>query len=717
MRSRYVILTLTLAVVVIAGITAWRTTRTEAGTVIEVDRNDDVIASACTAADDDCSLRGAISLANLLPGLDTIQVPADTYTLTIPGAGNDNNATGDLDITDAVSISGDGENNTFIEAGASAATAIDRVFHIVSPGGSAGIMDMTVRHGMAAGGGAILVEGSLEMSDVAVRNSSDTGFNSFAGGGGVMVTGDASAFLLEVTIADNDAGFGGGFLKNDGTGSWSITDSVVTGNNSAASGGGLFLGQSSSAVLTDVQVTNNEVMSGDGGGIWIGSDVISIIRGSVSGNSATGRGGGILAPSDILIDGTLISGNMTAGLGGGFNGSGTIMNAIITGNSAMRGGGMDATDVQLIDTAVTGNDATVGGGIAIDGNLTATGVTVSGNNATQLGGGLYLDNDEFDAAELTNTTISGNDAIVQGGGIWRDDIANDRVAGAGGGPPRPTGPVSLLHVTVADNTSDVGSAIFDGNDDEDFEVMSTIVSGNTGGPTCSGELQSLGYNIDDGTSCGFTFIGDQENTDPLLMDLGNNGGTTDTHALTALSPAINAANPACPPPGTDQRGVARPINDRCDVGAFETDEPGPPTPTPSPTPGVTETPAITAAPSATPTATPTPTPGTSETPGPGRVLEWGDNQCDEDLDPVDSLGTLRFVASLSPVDQTEPCAEIGDDVDVQDASIHPWGDTDCDDDVDTVDALAILRVVAGLVPLLQTEPCPDIGDEVVVTET
>ena len=37
------------------------------------------------------------------------------------------------------------------------------------------------------------------------------------------------------------------------------------------------------------------------------------------------------------------------------------------------------------------------------------------------------------------------------------------------------------------------------------------------------------------------------------------------------------------------------------------------------------------------------------------------------------------------------------------------GDVDCDDDVDSVDSLKILRFVAGL-PFGQTEPCPDIGD-------
>jgi hypothetical protein len=38
-----------------------------------------------------------------------------------------------------------------------------------------------------------------------------------------------------------------------------------------------------------------------------------------------------------------------------------------------------------------------------------------------------------------------------------------------------------------------------------------------------------------------------------------------------------------------------------------------------------------------------------------------------------------------------------------------FGDVDCDDDVDSVDALKVLRFVAGL-DYAQNDPCPDIGE-------
>ena len=66
--------------------------------------------------DTDCSLREAIGAANALAGADTITVPAGTYTLSIAGTGEDANATGDLDISDDLTING--TTFTIIDGGA-----------------------------------------------------------------------------------------------------------------------------------------------------------------------------------------------------------------------------------------------------------------------------------------------------------------------------------------------------------------------------------------------------------------------------------------------------------------------------------------------------------------------------------------------------------------------------------------------------------------------
>ena len=58
------------------------------------------------------TLRSAIQEANALAGGDTLSLPAGTYTLTIPGTGENGAAKGDLDITGDLTITGAGAGTT-----------------------------------------------------------------------------------------------------------------------------------------------------------------------------------------------------------------------------------------------------------------------------------------------------------------------------------------------------------------------------------------------------------------------------------------------------------------------------------------------------------------------------------------------------------------------------------------------------------------------------
>jgi hypothetical protein len=98
----------------------------------------------------------------------------------------------------------------------------------------------------------------------------------------------------------------------------------------------------------------------------------------------------------------------------------------------------------------------------------------------------------------------------------------------------------------------------------------TIVAANgTTTPNCNGALDSLGYNLTDDDSCGFSATGDLIVADAMLGPLADNGGPTETHDLLPGSPAIDAGSLDCPPPATDQRGVARPQGAACDIGSVE----------------------------------------------------------------------------------------------------------------------------------------------------
>jgi CSLREA domain-containing protein len=233
---------------------------------------------------------------------------------------------------------------------------------------------------------------------------------------------------------------------------------------------------------------------------------------------------------------------------------------VISGCSSPKDGGcigaMDDASVSLTDASLSGCKAKDGGGgIEADGaQLDLDRVTISDSSAGDDGGALEIENDAV--ADLRNITLSGNKA-KEGGAIDVEDGAE----------------VTLRNATLASNKATEG-----GNIREDGE--STVSARNSilatkKGNDCLGVVSSDGNNIESGTSCGFTQAGDQDETDPLLDGLADNGGEVPTHALLNGSPAIDQGDDAsCE--GEDARtfdrvdvgGVGTPGTD-CDVGAFE----------------------------------------------------------------------------------------------------------------------------------------------------
>ena len=106
----------------------------------EADTND----GTCDVSD--CSLREAITAANAAGGDKSIYLPGGTYVLDLIGSGEDANATGDLDITDDVTINGAGEGTTIIDG-----NGTDRVLHVFSSA-KVVINDVTIRKGKADDG-------------------------------------------------------------------------------------------------------------------------------------------------------------------------------------------------------------------------------------------------------------------------------------------------------------------------------------------------------------------------------------------------------------------------------------------------------------------------------------------------------------------------------------------------------------------------------------
>ena len=239
------------------------------------------------AVDGNCSLREAIQAANLdtavdaCPagsGADTVYLPAGVYTLSIPGAGEDNGLTGDLDILSDLTITGAGEGATIVDGG-----GLDRVFHIVGDY-QVKIANLTVRNGsvktagLYGGGGILNQAGNLVVERVVLQanhvqnlgggidNRGTVGVdkatffkNPAAEGAGLYNDGQLSVF--NSTFNQNTAGTSGGGLDNNADGT-TVTNSTFNGN-SANHGGGLFTVESMDLLNLTI-VGNSTGLQNDG---------------------------------------------------------------------------------------------------------------------------------------------------------------------------------------------------------------------------------------------------------------------------------------------------------------------------------------------------------------------------------------------------------------------------------------------------------------------
>lgn len=276
-----VVLVVTLAV---AGLVAAAPlARPALAATFTVDRNDDpdpTTANACTAAANDCSLRGAIIAANAAAGADAITVPAGTYTLTIVGAGEDAASTGDLDVTDDLTVTGAGARTTSVAGGA--APFDDTIFEN-RPDATATITGLTITGGKAGGGGGggVRNEGNLTLDGVAVKGN----------------TADLS-------------GIGGGIYGDGGT--LNLTDSTVSGN-SATAAGGLYQQGSGTANITNSTISGNRAAQGQfsGGVVAAGGALVSILNSTIASNTSGRPGGGILTTlgSTVFVKNTIVAGN------------------------------------------------------------------------------------------------------------------------------------------------------------------------------------------------------------------------------------------------------------------------------------------------------------------------------------------------------------------------------------------------------------------------
>jgi CSLREA domain-containing protein len=500
-----------------------------------------------TAGNGTCSLREAIAYADgtaeadcaagTASGTTTINLPAGHYLLT----------NGTLSITGATVIKGSGASNTTIDANGTSqvisvgAAANVTLRGVTVTGGASGLVPCTgmfcvqVARAGAPGGG-ISNAGSLTLSGSTVSNNVAS-----SGSSGIIFCFIGGACPGRSPAAGGD---GGGIYNNGGR--LTISGSTISGNKTTGADGG----DATSATNTSNGGAGGAGgASGSGGGIDNVNGTVTITNSTIR-NNATGPGGN--------------GGNGSAATTTGTGGNGG------AGAAAGSGGGIDSTgtgsvtiSASTINANTTGAGGQGGNGGAGAGGSNGGAAGAGGNGGS--GGGI----DSAPQVTVQDSTLTGN-ATGRGGaagtpGAPAGAAAGAGTSGAGGALNQSSTGATLVQSTVAGNTA---AGIAGGlNAGGAITIENSIIASNHSGSVnsnCGGTMYTKrGTNI---------FFGDNtcgtQRADPQLRPLADNGGPTETMALSSGGSAVDvvATNDCL---SADQRGVARPQGVACDAGAYE----------------------------------------------------------------------------------------------------------------------------------------------------
>jgi hypothetical protein len=469
----------------------------------------------------------------------------------------------------------------------------------------ANVADGAPSGNQSAGGGAEGGAITASESDLAISGGSFTGNVAGAGGtssgntqpgggaGGAIYSDQSTIDVSGTTFTSNVADGGGAGTTDGGVGG---TGGAITLNTGQLTLSSTTFTSNQAHAGTAVPAGDNYSTHAYGGAVYVSAD-LDVTNSTFTSNSTTassvasapGSYGGAIALEEganaSIADSTFSANSAAAGGTAGSPDGGY-------GGAIENEYGAVATDTGDTFTANTAPNGT-GGAIFAGSQLLLDASTLSGNSAGN-GGGLY---GEGALVSIVNSTINANTAEATpagpgSGGAIAGDIDTLRLSS------------DTIFANSAYGSGNGGNLSVGGNL---LAIHDTIIAGGillgpsaTGEANCSDsftELDDQGYNAEDnqsdGEECGFDATGDlidSTSLDASLGSLAGNGGQTQTIALLAGSPAIDAGDPAgCTDPlgnvlTSDQRGITRPQNGRCDIGAYEYVPPKGPTPAPPPTP-------------------------------------------------------------------------------------------------------------------------------------
>jgi len=246
-------------------------------------------------------------------------------------------------------------------------------------------VDLRLNRTSTGAGGAISARNNASLTllnDTQVQTNT-----SAAQGGGLSLVDAAQATIRDSSFQMNTAVLDGGAISANS--SLNVERSVLEANI-ARSGGGINLEGSGGAVSMSSTVLDSNIVSLAGGGLnHSGAQSLTIVDSTLSNNRATFNGGALnLDPTPsrppIQLQNTTVSGNTASGRGGGLslgsNAQVALNNVTVVNNSvANTGGGLSnefGGSLALQNTIVAGNTATTGSDI--DGLVTSL-----GNNLVQ----------------------------------------------------------------------------------------------------------------------------------------------------------------------------------------------------------------------------------------------------------------------------------------------------------------------------------------------
>ena len=239
---------------------------------------------------------------------------------------------------------------------------------------------------------------TVTIQHVTISGGNQTGYAS-GGGGGIRNSGDLT--LSNCVVTNNYGEPKGGGIANESGASLAINRCTISGNTTyhagetGLGGGGIY--NQGTLTMTDSTIIDNQAddsPSDDnyGGGIFNHDGTMTLERVTVTNNTATGYGGGIM-------------------IGQSLGGSSTLKNVTITGNTTKSGGGIGVTGgagagpTTINNTTIAGNTATYtasgGGGLHAYAPVVVRNSIIDDNSMQECGGdpATYISSGGYNLAE------------------------------------------------------------------------------------------------------------------------------------------------------------------------------------------------------------------------------------------------------------------------------------------------------------------------------